>query len=119
VAAFRAAHAGEALFKVAAFQELADHLRDHVAQDPVLGLVATGIDLEKLLEVGVDAAPERRGLGCISMPTAFQSEVFWSAFGALVAFAALLGSAAAGTYALLKREGDGGCRAPGQRATIL
>lgn len=36
------------------------------------------------------------------MPTAFQSEVFWSAFGALVAFGALLGSAAAGTYALLK-----------------
>lgn len=36
------------------------------------------------------------------MSTAFQPEVFWSAFGALVAFAALLGSAATGTYALFK-----------------
>ena len=36
------------------------------------------------------------------MSTAFQSEVFWSAFGALVAFAALLGSVVAGTYALFK-----------------
>jgi hypothetical protein len=33
---------------------------------------------------------------------AFQSEVFWSAFGALVAFAALCGPAVAGTNALLK-----------------
>lgn len=36
------------------------------------------------------------------MAIAFQSEVFWSAFSALVAFAALFGSAAAGTYALFK-----------------
>jgi len=36
------------------------------------------------------------------MSTPFQSEVFWAAFGALVAFAALLGSAAGGTYALFK-----------------
>lgn len=36
------------------------------------------------------------------MSTAFQSEVFWSALGALVAFAALLGSATAGAYALYK-----------------
>lgn len=36
------------------------------------------------------------------MPTTLQSEVFWSAFGALVAFATLLGAAAAGAYPLLK-----------------
>jgi hypothetical protein len=36
------------------------------------------------------------------MSVAFQSEVFWSAFGALVAFAALLGTAAAGTFPLVK-----------------
>jgi hypothetical protein len=60
MAAFRAAHAGETLFEIAALEKLADHLGDHVAEDAVAGLVALGIDLEKLLEMGVDAAPERR-----------------------------------------------------------
>src|SRR5262245_39829336 len=32
---------------------------DHVAEEAVAGLVAFGIDLEKLLEMGVDPAPER------------------------------------------------------------
>jgi type IV pilus biogenesis protein CpaD/CtpE len=60
MAAFRAAHAGETLFEIAALEKLADHLGDHVAEDAVAGLVALGIDLEKLLEMGVEAAPERR-----------------------------------------------------------
>ena len=60
MAAFRAAHAGETLFEIAALEKLADHLGDHVAEDAVAGLVALGIELEKLLEMGVDAAPERR-----------------------------------------------------------
>jgi hypothetical protein len=59
MAAFWAAHAGETLFEIAALEKLADHLGDHVAEDAVAGLVALGIDLEKLLEMGVDAAPER------------------------------------------------------------
>ena len=54
------ARAGETLFEIAALEKLADHLGDHVAEDAVAGLVALGIDLEKLLEMGVDAAPERR-----------------------------------------------------------
>lgn len=52
MAAFRAAHAGETLFEIAALEKLADHLGDHVAEDAVAGLVALGIDLEKLLEMG-------------------------------------------------------------------
>ena len=52
--------AGETLFEIAALEKLADHLGDHVAEDTVAGLVALGIDLEKPLEMGVDAAPERR-----------------------------------------------------------
>lgn len=36
------------------------------------------------------------------MFNSFQSDVFWSAFGALVAFAGLLGSIAAGMYGLFK-----------------
>jgi hypothetical protein len=32
----------------------------HVAEDAVAGLVALGIDLEKLLEMGVDVAPASR-----------------------------------------------------------
>jgi hypothetical protein len=60
MAAFRAAHAGETLFEIAALEKLADYLGDHVAEDAVAGLVALVIDLEKLLEMGVDAVPERR-----------------------------------------------------------
>ena len=65
MAAFRAAHAGATLFEIAALEKLADHLGDYVAEDAVAGLVALGIDLEKLLEMGVDAAPEEEKLsGC-------------------------------------------------------
>jgi hypothetical protein len=34
MAAFRAAHAGETLFEIAALEKLADHLGDHVAETP-------------------------------------------------------------------------------------
>ena len=43
MAAFRAAHAGETLFEIAALEKLADHLGDHVAEHAVAGLVALGI----------------------------------------------------------------------------
>jgi hypothetical protein len=45
------------------------------------------------------------------MSAVFPSEVFWSAFGALVAFALLLNSAAAGTYTHSQLKGGPDCSA--------
>ena len=75
MAAFRAAHAGETLFEIAALEKLADHLGDHVAEDAVAGLVALGIDLEKLLEMGVTGSLAWSPLRPFPLPAAAR---FWT-----------------------------------------
>ena len=58
-----AADAGEAVFQVAAVQELAHHLGDDRAQEAVAGLETLFVGGKKGVEVPGQALPEGRGAG--------------------------------------------------------
>ena len=55
-----AAHAGEAVFEVAAVQELVDDFRDDRAQEAVAGLIALLVGLQERVEMPRQTLPERR-----------------------------------------------------------
>jgi hypothetical protein len=63
VLAVVAAHAGEPAFKVAAVEELIDHLRDDGAQEAVARLVPFLVGVQKPVKILLEALPQGRCLG--------------------------------------------------------
>ena len=63
MAAVIAADPGKAAFQVAAVEELVDDFRDDGSQEAVAGLVPLLVDLQKPVEIPLQALPQRRGLG--------------------------------------------------------
>ncbi len=65
MAAVIAADPGKAAFQVAAVEELVDDFRDDGSQEAVAGLVPLLVDLQKPVEIPLQALPQRRGLGLL------------------------------------------------------